>query len=112
MVTNIENPVHHRFARIQENIAIKSERVAEDPKESNPRCSQKLGLSYDTLWLILYLDIHTHSYKVQLMQQMKPADHSQCRRYVKWLLEQQAVDANFSYKLFSARKHISHSMGM
>ena len=34
------------------------------------------------------------------MQQLKPADHSQCLRYVEWALEQQAVDGNFSNKIF------------
>ena len=31
---------------------------------------------------------------------MKPADNSQQRRYVEWMLEQQAVDGNFSNKIF------------
>ena len=34
------------------------------------------------------------------MQQLKPADHSQRRRYMEWVLEQQAVDGNFSNKIF------------
>ena len=46
VVTNIERPVHYRFA---ENIAIVSENVAEDLNMSIPRRSQKLGLSYGTL---------------------------------------------------------------
>ena len=39
VVTNIERPVHHCFARFAENIAIVSESVAEDPKVSIPRRS-------------------------------------------------------------------------
>ena len=74
MVTNIERPVHHRFARYAENIAIVSESVAEDPNVSIPRRPQELGLSYGTLWRILHLDLHLYPYKVQLMQQLKPAD--------------------------------------
>ena len=31
VVTNIERPMHHRFARSIENIAVVSESVAEDP---------------------------------------------------------------------------------
>ena len=46
VITNIERPVHHRFARSAENIAIVSESVAEDPNASIPRRSQELGLSY------------------------------------------------------------------
>ena len=76
-------PVHHRFARSTENSAIVSEIVTEVPNESNPRRSQELGLSYGTLWSYLHLDLNLHPYKVQYMQQLKPADHSQRRRYVK-----------------------------
>ena len=70
MVTNIERPVYHRFARSAENIAIVSESVAEDPNVSIPRRSQELGLSYGTLWRILHLDLHLHPYNVQLRQQL------------------------------------------
>ena len=35
-----------------------------------------------------------------LTQQIKLADHSQCRRYVEWVLEKQTVDGNFSNKIF------------
>ena len=52
MVTNIERPLHHRFARSAENIAIVSESFAKDPNVSIPVRSQELGLSYDTLWRI------------------------------------------------------------
>ena len=38
-------------------------------------------MSYLTLWRILHLDLHLHPYKVQLTQQLKPADHSQHRKY-------------------------------
>ena len=34
------------------------------------------------------------------MQQLKPVEYSQRRRYVEWVLEQQAVYRNFSNKLF------------
>ena len=75
------------------------------------RCSQELGLSYDTLWHILHLDcadLHLHTYKVQLTQQLKPADHSQRHRYVKWVLQQKAVDSTFSNKiLFSDGAHFT-----
>ena len=39
VITNIERPVHHRFARSDENIAIASENVAEVPNVSIPRHS-------------------------------------------------------------------------
>ena len=64
MVTNVEIPLHHRFARSGENIAIVSESTAENSNVSIPRRSQKLGLSYGTLWCILNLDLHLDLYKV------------------------------------------------
>ena len=90
VVTNTERAAHHRFARSAENIAIVSESVTEEPKESILRRFQELGLSYDTLWCSFHLDLHLHPYKVQVTQNLKPSDHSQCRKYVQWMLDQQA----------------------
>ena len=104
--------MHHRFVRSAENIAIVSESVIEDQNVSIPRRSQDLGLPYGTLSHILLLDPHLHLYKAQLTQQLKPADHSQHYRRVEWVLKQQAVDGNFSNKVFFSDKHISHSVGM
>ena len=70
------------------------------PNVSCPLYSQELGLSYGTLWRILDFDLHLHLYKVQLTQQLKSVNHSQGRRYVEWALERQAVDGNFSNKIF------------
>ena len=42
---NMERPVHHRFARFAENIAILSEIVVEDPNMSLSRFCKELGLS-------------------------------------------------------------------
>ena len=89
------------FACFAENIAIVSESAAEDPNVSIPRRSQELGLSYGTLWRFLHLHLHVHEYKVQFMQQLKPADHSQRFRY-----------AIFRTKFLSAMKHILKSVGM
>ena len=75
VVTNIEKPVHHFFACSAENIAIISENVTEEPNVSVPRRSQ--GLCH-----ILQLNLNPHPYKVQLTQQLKPADHPQHRKYV------------------------------
>ena len=88
VVTNIKINVHNRFDRSTENIAIVSESVVGHPYVSIPRRSHELGLSYGTLWHILHLDLHLHSYKVQLTQQLKPSDHSQRCRYVDCVLEQ------------------------
>ena len=77
------------------DIAIVSESVAEDTNVLIRRHSQALGLSYGTLWRILLLVLHLHPYEVQLTKQLKPADHSQRRRYVECVLEQQAMDGIF-----------------
>lgn len=60
----------------------------------------ELELSYGTLWGIKHLDLHLHPYKVHFTQQLKPANHLQRRRYVERLLEQHAVNGNFSNKMF------------
>ena len=48
-VTNIEWPVHHRFVRSAENIAIVSDILAEDPSVSIPLRFQELVQSHGTL---------------------------------------------------------------
>ena len=48
----------------------------------------------------MHLDPHPNLYKIQLTQQLKPGEHSQRRRYLQWVLEQEAVDGNFSNKIF------------
>ena len=44
--------------------------------------------------------MHLDPYKVQLTQQVKPADPSQHHIYVEWVLEQQMVDGTCSNKIF------------
>ena len=63
MVINTERPVYHRY----------SQSVAEDPNVSIPPHYEELGLSYGTLWHIMHLGLQLHPYKVQFMQQLKPA---------------------------------------
>ena len=52
MVTDIERPVHHRFVRSAENIAIVSESIDEDTNVLIHHGSEEFGLSYGTLWRI------------------------------------------------------------
>ena len=87
--------MHHLFTRSAENFVILSESVAKNANVSIFSRSQELGLSYATSLRILLLDLHLHPYKFQLTQQLKLAGHSQRRRYVEWVLEQQLVDGNF-----------------
>lgn len=107
-VTDVLRPIHHRNARSTENIAAVSESVEEDPNLSIPRRAQHLGLSYGTLWRILHLDLHLHPCKVQLTQELKPADHGMRRTYADWVLEQQRLDDDFSHRIFfSDEAHFS-----
>ena len=69
-----------------------------------PRRTQELVWNYGILWPILPLDLHLHPYKIQLTQQLTPADYTQRRGYVEWVLKQQAVDENFLNKIFFSDK--------
>jgi hypothetical protein len=47
-----------------------------------------------------------HVYKIQLTRELKPTDHVQRREFVKWVLENQIMDGNFSKKItFSDDPH-------
>lgn len=94
---------HARPARTRENVAAVSESVREGPTTSTRRRSQQLGISDTTLRRILHIDLHLHPYKIQLTQELKPADHQQRRVFVNWLLER---EDGFSAKvLFSDEAH-------
>ena len=54
VVTNIERPVHHRFVRFANNIAIVNESVAQHTNVSIASRSQELELSYGMLWCVLH----------------------------------------------------------
>ena len=102
--------MYHRFARSAENIAFVSESVTKDPNVSILRRPPKLRLSYGILWRIFHLDLNLRPYKIQLKQQLKPADHSERRRYVEWVLKQQAVDGNFFFsdeEYFTLGRYVS-----
>ena len=77
---------------------------------STPNRFQELGLSYGTIWRILHLDLHLHPYKVQLTKQLKPADHSQRRRYMEWSLNNMRWTAIFRTK-FSAFDEANFTLG-
>ena len=70
VLINIDRQVNHRFARSAENNAIISESVAQD-RNVSIRSIQESELSYGTLRSILHSDLHLHTYKVQLTQQLK-----------------------------------------
>ena len=93
MVANTERPVHYRFVCSAENIV--SESFAKDLNMAFSCRSENIALSYGILWRILHFDLYLHPYKVQLTQQLEPADQSLHRRYLEWMHEQEAVEGNF-----------------
>ena len=70
--------------------------MEEAPNQFHNVFNNYLGLSYDSLRRILYLDMHLHRYKVLLNQ-----EHGQRITYANWMIEQQAIDADFSNRIFS-----------
>lgn len=93
-------------ARSIENIAAVADSVAEDRNESIRHRSQQLGLSYGTTWAILRKDLGLKAYKIQLVQELKPADLPLRHRFSQWALEKLDEDPLFSTKiLFSDEAH-------
>ena len=58
----------------EENIAAVSASVTEDREMSIRRRSQQLGLCYSTVWKILRNDLGVKPFKIQLLEELKPAD--------------------------------------
>jgi len=47
-----------------------------------------------------------HSYKIQLVQELKPAGHGKMRTFAKWILGRQQQDETFSRRIiFSDEAH-------
>jgi Helix-turn-helix domain (DUF4817) len=92
--------------RNKENIAAVNESVIADPEMSIRRRSQEVGLCPSTVWNILRKDLCLHPYKIQLVQELKPNDHSLRRNLAEWAQEQLKMDPLFYQKiLFSDEAH-------
>jgi len=72
--------------RTEVNIAAVSASVSDDREMSIRRRSQQLGLCYSTTWEILRKDLGVKSYKIQLVQELKPHDLPQRLTFGKWAL--------------------------
>ena len=70
--------------RTPDNIAAVAESVCEAPSTSTHRRSQQLNFSQTSLRRILHNDLVLMPYKVQLIQKLKPIDHSMPFRFAKW----------------------------
>lgn len=80
---------YQRSGRSTENIAAVSRGVEDDPKTSIRHHSQELNIKRSTLFNILYCDLHLKAYKIQLTQELKPADDASCRQFVSWAMEKE-----------------------
>ena len=99
--------VRLRNARSDENIAAVREIVSEDPNLSIPRRAQESGLFQTSTWRTLRKDLNLFSYKIQLLQELKPNDHLQRRQFTDWAQEQWEIDPDFGKKtIFSGEAHV------
>ncbi|ENN73782.1 hypothetical protein YQE_09616, partial [Dendroctonus ponderosae] len=92
--------------RSAENIAVVCDSAAEEPSTSTRRRAQQVNISRTSLMRILNKDLNSHAHKVQLPQELKPADHFKRRQYAVWLIEQTEVNGDFTKKIiFSDDAH-------
>ncbi|CAK9831720.1 Transposable element Tc3 transposase [Anthophora retusa] len=99
-------PTRQRNARSEKNIVAVRESVTENPNLSISQRSQQLGISQTSVWRILHRDLGLHSYKIQLTEELKPADHYMRREFTDWVLGQLETDPDFPTKIiFSDEAH-------
>ena len=79
IVQNVPVPVRQRRTRSVENIATAETSVEESPNVSLTGCSQALSISVTSFWRILQNDLGLHSYKIKLIQELKPPEASYVR---------------------------------
>ena len=77
-----------------ENIAAVAESVCEVPSTSIHLRSQQLEISETSLRRILDKDLGMMSYKVQLVQKLKPIEHPMRFRFAKWACDRPTEDAD------------------
>lgn len=105
-VSDVKTTTRLRPGRSTENVAAVRDDVAQTPSTSIRHRAQQIGVSKSTMQRILTKDLHLHAYKVQLTQELKPADHGQRREFVNWVLERQHENADFADKIiFSDEAH-------
>ena len=87
-----------KIVRTPDNIAAVTESVCEAPSTSIHRRSQQLNISDTSLRRILHKDLSMTSYKIPLVQQLKPIDHPISFRFAKWPCDRLTEDADFGKK--------------
>lgn len=71
---NVRRGTIQRRARSSTNITIAQDLLAESPNVSTSRHAQTLGISRSSMRRILRLDLGLSPQKIQMEQQLKPAD--------------------------------------
>lgn len=85
------------LSRSSENIAAVCDDDPQIPSISIRDQAQQTGFSRSTMHRILTKNLHLHAHKVQLIQNMIPADHG--RELVNAVLERQHEFANFADRI-------------
>lgn len=103
---NVKKTGRPRSVRTQETIDLVRDNVTASPRKSVRRRAQQLNLSPSSLHAILTKDLKLHAYKIQLTQELKPADHGKRCRFAQWVLARQAENENFTKQIiFSDEAH-------
>ncbi|KAJ8941038.1 hypothetical protein NQ318_015514 [Aromia moschata] len=67
-----------RSIRTQDNVHLVSAAIEQSPTRSVRRHAVALGISGRSLRRILHFDLNFHPYKIMMVQELSPADHSTC----------------------------------
>ena len=87
-----------KTVRTTENIAAVAESVCKAPSTSIHSRSQQLNISEASLRRILHKVLGMTPYKVQLVQELKPIDHTMRFRFANWACDRLTEDADFGHK--------------
>jgi len=98
-INNQPTLVRRRNARSAENIAAVRESVQENPRRVNFSSFTRTWPFATSTWRILRRGLGLHSYKIQLIQELKVNDHRQRRVFTDWVLEQLEVNPNFAKQI-------------
>ena len=105
----IDKPKREKSKTVREleNIAAVAESLSEALSISIHCRSQQLNISEMLLRCILHKDLVMTSYKIQLVQELKPIHHPLCFRFAKWDCNRLPEDADFGKKKKNVRNIFS-----
>lgn len=73
--------------RTQETVEDVRQRLIDEPTKSLRKLKQEVGLSYGTCQKILKKDLHLYPYKMQVYQELLPADYNRRLLYCQWFMQ-------------------------